>query len=78
MIHQGSEKMEKKSPYFTASVASILFIIILVMLKYLLPSSSTSAGIDIKEELPNLIFGTIIFWIVIFVVHLVLERRYSD
>jgi len=70
--------MEKKSPYFTASVASILYIIILVMLKYLLPSSSMSAGIDIKEELPNLIFGTIIFWIVIFVVHQVLERRSSD
>jgi len=70
--------MEKKSPYFTASVASILFIIILVMLKYLLPSSGMSEGIDIKEELPNLIFGTIIFWIVIFVVHLVLERRSID
>jgi len=70
--------MEKKSPYFTASVASILFIIILVMLKYLLPSSGMKEGIDIKEELPNLIFGTIIFWIVIFVVHLVLERRSID
>ena len=70
--------MERKSPYFTATVASILFIIILVMLKYLLPSSSMSAGIDIIEELPNLIFGTIIFWIVIFFVHKVLERRSSD
>lgn len=70
--------MDKKSPYFTASVASMLYLVILVMLKYLLPSSSMSAGIDIKEELPNLIFGTIIFWIVIFVVHQVLERRSSD
>ena len=70
--------MDKKSPYFTASVAAILFIIILVMLKYLLPSSSMNAGFNITEELPNLIFGTIIFWIVIFVVHKVLERRSSD
>ncbi|MDD5615098.1 MAG: hypothetical protein PHH85_02745 [Candidatus Methanoperedens sp.] len=70
--------MNKKSPYFTASVASVLYIIILVMLKYFLPSSSMSAGINIKEELPNLIFGTIIFWIVIFFVHQVLVRRFSD
>ncbi|MDO8727755.1 MAG: hypothetical protein Q7J35_16960 [Candidatus Methanoperedens sp.] len=70
--------MEKKSPYFTASVASLLYIIILVMLKFLLPSSSINEGIDIKEELPNILFGAIIFWIVIFVVHLVLERRSID
>lgn len=70
--------MDKKSPYFTASVASMLYLVILVMLKYLLPSSSMSTGIDIKEELPNLIFGMIIFWVVIFVVHQVLERRFSD
>jgi len=70
--------MNKKSPYFTASVASMLYLVILVMLKYFLPSSSMSAGIDIKEELPNLIFGTVIFWIVIFFVHKLLERRSSD
>lgn len=70
--------MNEKSPYFTASVASILYIIILLMLKYFLPSSSISESIDIKEEIPNLIFGTIIFWIVIFFVHQVLKRRYSD
>lgn len=70
--------MDKKSPYFTASVASMLYLVILVMLKYFLPSSSMSAGMDIKGEMPNVIFGAIIFWIVIFFVHQLLERRFSD
>jgi len=70
--------MDTKSPFFTASVASMLYLVILVMLKYFLPPSSMSAGMDIKVELPNVLFGAIIFWIVIFVVHQLLERRSSD
>ncbi len=70
--------MDKKSSFFTASAASMLYLVILVLLKYFLPSSGMSAGMDIKGELPILILGAIIFWIVIFVVHQVLERRFSD
>ncbi len=70
--------MDKKSPFFTASVASILFLVVLIILKYFLPSPGMGSGGDITAELPSEIFGAVIFWIVIFVVHQLLKRRFSD
>ncbi|PKL54218.1 MAG: hypothetical protein CVV36_03180 [Candidatus Methanoperedenaceae archaeon HGW-Methanoperedenaceae-1] len=61
--------MDKKSPYFTASAASIVYFIIYFMLKYLLQKV-----VDFEGAL----IGSIGFWIVIFIVHQLLERRHSD
>ncbi len=65
-----TEKMDKKSPFFTASAASVTYFIIFVLLKYLLQSRE----IDWLGALQ----GAVIFWIVIFVVHQFLKRRFSD
>ncbi|MDJ1422590.1 MAG: hypothetical protein M5U10_11825 [Candidatus Methanoperedens sp.] len=62
--------MNKKSPFFTAIAASILYFIILILLRYFADHSS----IDWQGAL----LGAIIFWIVIFVVHQFLRKRYSD
>ncbi|VVB85757.1 Uncharacterised protein [uncultured archaeon] len=70
--------MDKKSPFFTATIASILFLTVLIILKYFLLFPNTSAGGELKGELPGAIIGTVIFWLVIFVVHQYLKRRFSD
>jgi len=62
--------MDKKSPFFTAITASILYFIIFILLKYFLQMRA----IDWQGALQ----GAIIFWIVIFVVHQFLRKRYSD
>ncbi len=62
--------MDKKSPFFTASAASIIYFIIFVTLKYLLGEKN----VDWKGGL----IGAIFFWIVIFLIHQFLKRRYSD
>ncbi|VVB91644.1 Uncharacterised protein [uncultured archaeon] len=62
--------MDKKSPFFTASAASVMYFIIFIMLKYLL---------QMREiDWPGALQGAIVFWIVIFVVHQLLKRRFSD
>ena len=69
-------KMNKKSPFFTASIASILYFIIYILLKYLLPSNRETGNINI-DWLGGL-QGAIVFWLVIFAVHQLLKRRYSE
>lgn len=61
--------MDKKSPYFTASAASVLYFIVYVTLKYFLQNV-----MDVEAGL----MGAVGFWIVIFVVHMLLGRRFSN
>ena len=62
--------MEKKSPFYTASVALVAYFVIFLTLKFLMEKQT----IDFKGAL----FGAVIFWVVIFAVHQFLKRRYSD
>lgn len=62
--------MDKKSPYFTASMASILYFIIYFVLKYFLQQRV----LDYEGAL----IGAVGFWIVIFIVHMLLGRRFSN
>lgn len=61
--------MDKSNPFFTASVASALYFIIFVMLKY----SLRQHEVDWQGALS----GAVIFWVVIFLVHQFLKRRSS-
>lgn len=63
------EVMEKKSPFFTASVASIAYFIIFFLLKYLLQ--------DGVADWWGAVQGAVVFWAVIFLVHQFLIRRYG-
>ncbi len=58
--------MNKKSPFFTASVASIIYFITFIILKYFL---------DEKLDVFAALVGAVIFWIVIFLVHHFLYNR---
>jgi len=69
-------KMNKKSPFFTASIASIIYFIIYVLLKYLLPIKREADNINI--DWLGALQGAVLFWLVIFVVHQLLKRRYSE
>ncbi len=69
-------KIDKKSPFFTASIASIIYFIIFLLLKYLLPIKRESGNINI--DWLGALQGAIVFWFVIFVVHQFLKRRYSE
>ncbi len=62
--------MDKKSPFFTASAASVVYFATFLLLKYLLEKSN--------PDWLGALQGAIVFWIVIFVVHRMLERRFSD
>ncbi len=62
--------MDKKSPFFTASMASIVYFVIFIMLKYFLDHKT----VDWQSAL----LGAVVFWIVIFVVHKFLEKRYGS
>ncbi len=68
--------MDKKSPFFTASVASIIYFVIFLTLKYFLPVYKESNNIEI--DWLGALIGAVIFWIVIFVVHQFLKKRYSE
>jgi len=60
--------MEKKSPFFTASAAAVLYFVIFVVLKYLLQ--------DKVIDLQSAFTGAVVFWIVIFLVHqFIIGRR---
>jgi membrane associated rhomboid family serine protease len=69
-------KIDKKSPFFTASIASIIYFIIFLLLKYLLPIKRELSNINIDWQ--GALLGAIVFWLVIFVVHQYLRRRYSE
>jgi hypothetical protein len=59
--------MVKTNPYFTASAASLAFIIIFISLKYLL-----------ENKLPTVLdalIGAGAFWVVMFLVHQYLNRK---
>jgi uncharacterized membrane protein (GlpM family) len=60
--------MEKRSPFFTASVAAVLFFIIFIILKF-----SLTGVMDLLGAL----LGAVVFWIVIFLVHHFLNRQYG-
>ncbi|MCX9010293.1 MAG: hypothetical protein OIN66_04135 [Candidatus Methanoperedens sp.] len=62
--------MDKKSPFFTASVASAVYFVTFLLLKYFLEKRD----IDWLGALQ----GAVIFWIVIFLVHQFLKTRFSD
>jgi uncharacterized membrane protein (GlpM family) len=62
--------MEKKSPFFTASIASIVYFVIFIVLKYFLQNKTL--------DWQNALFGAVVFWIVIFVIHYFLDRRYGS
>ncbi len=68
--------MNKKSPFFTATVASIVYFIILLILKYLLPINKNIENINI--DWIGTLEGAIVFWIVIFAVHQLLKMRSSE
>ena len=62
--------MDKKSPFFTASVASFVYFVTFLILKY----SLDKRILDWLGALQ----GAVVFWLVIFAVHHFLKRRYSD
>jgi hypothetical protein len=67
--------MKKTSPFFTASVASVTFFIILLMLEYMLSINAR----DIKTlNWQGALLAAISFWIAIFLVHQYLNRKYAD
>ncbi|VVB95798.1 Uncharacterised protein [uncultured archaeon] len=59
--------MNEKSPYFTASVASLAYFVTFIVLKFFLQ--------DKTVDLLGALAGAVVFWIVIFLVHKILERR---
>jgi len=65
--------MDKKNPFFTASIASVIYFIIYLLLKYLLPIKRETSNINI--DWLGALQGAIVFWLVIFVVHQFLKRR---
>ncbi len=68
--------MDKKNPFFTATVASIVYFMILLILKYFLPINKNVENINI--DWLGTLEGAIVFWIVIFFVHQLLKMRYSE
>lgn len=62
--------MEKNNPFFTASMATFLYLVVLIMLKYFLQHKT----VDWQSDL----LVAIVFWIVIFLVHQLLNRRYGS
>lgn len=70
------DRIDKKNPLFTASIASAIYFVIFLLLKYLLPVERETNNINI--DLLGALQGAIIFGLVIFVVHQLLKRRYSE
>lgn len=62
--------MEKTNPYFTASAASLTYFVIFIILKYLLH--------DKVLDWQGALIGALIFWVVIFIVHQILNKRSDD
>jgi hypothetical protein len=62
--------MKKTSPYFTASAASLTYFVTFIILKFLLHDKV----LDWKGAL----IGSVIFWIVIFIIHQFLNKRSNN
>ncbi len=62
--------MEKTNPYYTASSAALSYFVIFIILKYFLHNKE----LDWKGAL----IGALIFWVVIFIVHIFLNRKSND
>lgn len=61
--------MEKKSPFFTASAAALLYFVIFIVLKYFLQNKVV--------DLQGALSGAVVFWFVIFLVHQVIIRQHG-
>jgi hypothetical protein len=61
--------MEEKNPFFTASAASVLYFVIYIIIRYF-----GDQEIDLKGGL----IVAVLFGIVIFIVHKLLSRRFSE
>lgn len=61
--------MEKKSPFFTASAAALLYFVIFIVLKYFLQNKVV--------DLQGAFTGAVVFWIVIFLVHQFIIKRHG-
>ena len=62
--------MEKTNSYITASAASLTYFLTFIILKYLL--------LDKVIDWKGAIIGALIFWLVIFIVHQILNKRSDD
>ncbi len=62
--------MEKTNPYFTASAASLTYFATFIILKYLL--------VNRVLDWSGALIGSLIFWVVIFIVHQILNKRSDD
>ena len=62
--------MEKTNPYFTASAASLTYFVTFIILKYLL--------VNRVLDWNGALIGSLIFWVVIFIVHKILNKRSDD
>ncbi len=62
--------MNEKSPFFTASMASLAYFVTFIVLKFFLQ--------DKTVDLIGALAGAVVFWIVIFLVHIVLERKRNE
>ncbi|CAG1006979.1 MAG: hypothetical protein OIN86_16400 [Candidatus Methanoperedens sp.] len=62
--------MEKTNPYFTASAASLTYFVTFIILKYLL--------VNRVLDWSGALIGSLIFWVVIFIVHQILNKRSDD
>jgi len=62
--------MEKTNPYFTASAASLTYFVTFIILKYLL--------VNRVLDWNGALIGSLIFWVVIFIVHQILNKRSDD
>jgi len=59
--------MVKTNPYFTASAASLAFLVIFISLKYLLENKPV--------DLSGALIGAVVFWVVMFLVHQYLNKQ---
>lgn len=62
--------MEKTNPYYTASSAALSYFVIFIILKYFLHNK--------ELDWNGALIGALIFWVVIFIVHIFLNRKSND
>lgn len=66
---QTSKEAYLVNPFFTASIASVVYFIIFITLKYFLQNRVL--------DLQGALTGAVVFGIVIFLIHKFLNRRYG-
>ena len=59
--------MQKMSPFFTATAASLVYFFTFLIIKYLLE--------DRHVDWNSALQGAVVFWFVIFIIHQFLNRR---